>query len=53
MIDIIPSVASNHSAIIFKLRSTYEGNGIRTITPRTITPRTITPGQIPPGQLPP
>ena len=26
MIDIIPSVASNHSAIIFKLRSTYEGN---------------------------
>ena len=26
MIDIIPSIASDHSAIILKLRPTYEGN---------------------------
>ena len=26
MIDIIPSIASDHSAIIFKLCPTYEGN---------------------------
>ena len=26
MIDIIPSIASNHSAIILKLRPAYEGN---------------------------
>ena len=26
MIDIVPSIASDHSAIIFKLHPTYEGN---------------------------